>query len=98
MKKLTRGTDKRTKIEIEIDSILDEMAAVDPQDDRYRVLLQRLNWLMEAKSKEKSKIKISPDTIAVGVFGLIQLGLVLHHEKLNVITSKAFNWILRGRV
>lgn len=62
--------------------------------------LDRLLELAEKRQKLKdaSRFKVSPDTIVVGLINLVGIGLILGHEKLNVITSKALGFVIRGRV
>ena len=62
--------------------------------------LERLLELAEKcqKIKTASRLKPSPDTIAVGLFALIQIVWITKHEKLNVISSKALGFVNRGRV
>jgi hypothetical protein len=68
------------------------------QLDEYSKMVENLERLHKAKDNLKAGSQIPWEAIVVGVFGSLQLIAVLNHEELNVITSKAFGWIMRGRV
>ncbi len=88
--------DKRTAIEKEIDSVLEQMTKLDPTTKEYtdaNINLERL-----AKVKSEIKSGISKDTLLIVAGSLVGTILVLYFEKTDVLTSKATNWILKGRV
>ena len=88
---------KKSKLENAIDSILDDMSKFDANSDEYSDMATNLEKLLKAKSYEKQK-NISPDTIALVAANLIGIVLILKHEKVDIITSKALGFVLRGRV
>lgn len=87
---------EKTMLEKEIEAILLDMKDMDLNSDEYEVALNHLSILHEIKSKEK-KWNVSPDTMAVVVANLLGIILILKHEELNVITSKAMNFVIKGR-
>ncbi len=88
---------KKSKLENAIDSILDDMSNFEANSDEYSDMATNLEKLLKAKSYEKQK-GISPDTIALVAANLIGIVLILKHEKVDIITSKALGFVLRGRV
>jgi hypothetical protein len=54
--------------------------------------------LLERKNALGDKKRISPDTLAVIAGNLLGIVLILTYEKVNVITTKALGFIIRGRV
>jgi len=88
---------KKTNLEMEIDSILEYMSTIKPESDGYTAIASNLEMLYRAKGNEKL-YRVSPDTIAIVVCSLIEVLLMLHYEKIGVITSKVLGRILRGRV
>ncbi len=88
---------KRSKLENVIDSILDDMSKLKADSNEYSDMANNLEKLLKAKSYEKQK-GISPDTIAIVAGNLIGIVLILKHEKIDIITSKALGFVLRGRV
>lgn len=87
---------EKTMLEKEIEAILLDMKDMDINSDEYEVALNHLSTLHEIKSKEK-KWNVSPDTMAVVAANLLGIILILKHEELNVITSKAMNFVIKGR-
>lgn len=96
MIKLTKK-DKRTNLEKEIDNLLELMRLESPGSNEYRAILDDLERLYKAKSLEKDR-DVSPDTIAIVAGNLAGILLILKYEELNVITSKALSFVLKGRV
>lgn len=87
---------EKTMLEKEIEEVLLDMKNMCVDSDEYEVALDHLSTLYEIKSKEK-KWNVSPDTMAVVVANLLGIILILKHEELNVITSKAMNFVIKGR-
>lgn len=88
---------KKSELEKVIDSILGSMSKLEPDSDEYGKMASNLEKLLKAKSYEKSKV-ISPDTMLVVIANLIGIVLILKHENVDIITSKALGFVLRGRV
>lgn len=98
MFKITKK-DKRTNLEKEIDEVIKIMSQYPPDWEMYGIMSENLERLYKAKAEEnKSKSKISPDTIAIIAGNLLGIGLILGFEKANVITTKALGFIIKGRV
>ena len=89
--------DKRTDLEKEIHSVLCNMSTYSPDDEEYTVMSKNLETLYKAKALEKDK-GVKPEVIFNGVVFLAGTALVLYFEKANVITSKAFGAVFKGRV
>lgn len=88
---------KETKLDKEIDNILDWMASMKPGTDEYAKLANQLEKLYKIKCEGK-KDGIKPDTIVVVAANLLGILLILTYEEENIITSKALGFILKGRV
>lgn len=89
--------DKRTLLEKEIDSVLRTMEHLSPGSEVYAKMADNLVKLYEAKATEKSR-RVSPDTVLTVLGSAFGIVWITHHEKLNVISSKAMQFVLRGRV
>lgn len=90
---------KRSNLEKEIDSLLAVMSTTQPASDEYKTMSENLERLYKAKSLESErKRKVSPDTIAVGMFSIGQMLLLLNYEKMDIVRSKALGFIFKGRV
>ncbi len=88
---------KKTKLEDEIDILHDKMRDEELDKAEYAVMSEHLLRLYEAKNKENSS-RISPDTVAMIAGNLLGIALILHYEKVDIITSKAVGFIIKGRV
>lgn len=89
---------KRTKLEKEIDQVLEELSYVSAGSEEYEIIVKNLAALYEVKGKEKTRNSIAPDTLAVVAGNLLGIIMILGYEKANVITSKALGFVLKGRV
>lgn len=87
---------KKTKLEVEIDLVLDDMKEMYIDSDEYKASIEHLSKLYDIKSKDDTG-RVSPDTMAVVVGNLLGIVLILKHEELNIVTSKALGFVLRGR-
>lgn len=94
--KLTKK-DRRSKLEKEIDLILDEMRGIEATTSEYLIRLDNLERLHKMHNEIKNR-KVKPDTIAIVMTNLIGIGMILGYERVNIITSKALGFVLRGRV
>ena len=47
---------------------------------------------------EYSKKRVSMDTVVTVVGSLVGIGIIIWHEKADVITTKALGFVLKGRV
>ena len=96
LKRLFKG-DRRTELEKEISDLLKQMKNCDPSTDEYKMMANALETLCKADSYKKSR-SVSWDTILIVSGNLIGIFAILHHEDVNVITSKALGFVLKGRV
>lgn len=96
MKFFTKS-DKRTNLQKEIDSLAEMLNDIEPLSTNYILYLEILERLVKAQSLEKPR-GISPDTKAIIVGNMLVTAAILYHEKAGVITSKAFSYIIKGRV
>lgn len=89
--------DKRSKLEQEIDSVLDNLSKLEKGSKEYAAIVDNLEKLYKAKGPDTKRC-ISPDTIAIVAGNLLGILIILGYEKTDVITSKAMGFILKGRV
>jgi hypothetical protein len=85
---------KKNEVERLIDEHLEVMLVeAETKEDISEVLL-----LMERYRELKKKKHFSPDTLLVVAGNLLGIVLILNYEKLNVVTTKALTFVIRGRV
>lgn len=88
-------------LELEINRLTLQLKDLDPLDEEYQTVTRRLTELSEVDAKRKQSIKkekLSPNAVAGGVIGLIELFAIMTYEKSHVLATKAFSRIMRGRV
>lgn len=99
MKDILAKLKKEDLFEKEIGRILKVMEDSELTSVEYRNALSTLERMMKMKNESsKNKKSVSPDTLAVVCGNLAGIIMILSYEKTNTITSKAINFILRGRV
>jgi len=78
-----------------IDDLLVELKAMEGSHSDYSATADQLIKLMKLKKETAPSWRPSPDAL-VGVAGsLLSVILILHYEKLGVITSKALSFVTK---
>lgn len=89
---------KKSKVDKLIEESLTYLEILSPDSEEYSNVLKTIERLNELKNDNKSRRRVSPDTIALIIGNLVGIGLILGYEKAGVITSKALGFVLKGRV
>lgn len=79
---------KKRPIDQEVDRLIGLMSQLDPSHKDYRKAAESLKTICEARSK-KSSFPVDPEMLIAAGINLLGIVLILNHEHLNVITSKA---------
>lgn len=82
---------KNAIVQAEMDRLTLELKTTPPEE--YDAKLKRLEGL--SKLKEKSAEPLSPNTVASGVVNLLGIAMIIRHENLNVITTKALGFVTK---
>lgn len=90
----TLGKSTNQKVKKECDRLVVEMLLTKDLD-QLNLLKQRYQVYSEML---KSSWSITPDTIVIVSANLIGILLILNYEKLDIISSKAIGFVLKGRV
>lgn len=81
-----------------INKVLVELSQYDPNDEEYGQLIKHLGELTRMKNETNTQFfGVSPDTLAVITANLIGIVLIIRHEHLNVVTSKAMSLIVKPK-
>lgn len=80
-----------------INELTDAMSNVEPDSEEYNRMAQNLEILVRAKSSIK-ETKIDWTTVAMIGGTILQTVLILKHEKIDIITTKAMSTLLKLRV
>lgn len=93
---MKKDNPNKQKLEASILEVLEQMALTDPDTEKYEVLTKRLSELYAIQNDDKkSSDKISKDTMLVAAANLAGILTIVNYEKLNVVTSKAFQLLLK---
>jgi predicted metal-dependent enzyme (double-stranded beta helix superfamily) len=82
------------KLQVAIDDVLDEMAAHSATTKEYRKLLNRLTALHKLRETPPRR---SPDTLIQTAAYILGIAMIIRHEELNIITTKALSFVPRIR-
>lgn len=82
----------KSKLQIAIDEVLLDMRDHSPRSDEYKTLLDRLTELEKIQAEHKP-YRPSPDTLILAAVNLIGIAMIIRHENLNVITTKALSFV-----
>jgi len=100
-------------IDDEIDRVLEILGGIEPKSEEYGKVIRNLNGLYDVKGKdvsqfleqkekpekpEKPERLIDYNTIVIAVTNLFGILLILNHEMLHPITTKAIGFIVKGRI
>jgi hypothetical protein len=83
---------KNTYVDNEITRIVRELADLDPKSEEYGATLEKLSKLQKIRQEEKPD-QISKDTLAQVATNLLGIAIIVRHENLNVIASKAVSFV-----
>lgn len=81
-------------IDKEVDRVIELMSNMKPESDEYFQTVQALKVLLEVRARKEAP-RINPEIIFTVIGNLVGIVLILRHENLNVITSKAISFVRR---
>lgn len=85
---------EKTNLEREIDRVLHEMDEVDPGSEDYEKMADQLVKLHAMKT-EDGRRRVSPDVKANILANLLGILIIVGHERVHIVTSKALSFIRR---
>lgn len=89
-----KPTPEPTALEKTIQRLHDDMQTVDPHTDQYSKMTEQLGKLMKLREHDTVKRwRPSPDVLVTSAAALLQVVLIIRHEDVNVITTKALGFV-----
>lgn len=82
----------KTKVELEIDRLFAELKNHQPTDEKYGKVMDQLKELTKIQKDTKPE-SVSPDTKVMAAVNLAGIVMILKHEHVNVIASKAISFV-----
>jgi len=88
--------ESKSPVDKEIDLLFFKLKGYEPESDEYKQTLDRIVSLQKLNFETKRK-PLSADTLAIVIANLTGIVMILKHEELNVISTKAVGFLLRAR-
>lgn len=86
----------KSKLQIEIDKLVLALGDYTTDTDEYGTIVERLSKLHKIQD-DNTPESISPNTALTVAANLIGIAIIVRHEHLNVITSKALSFVIKPR-
>lgn len=86
----------QTRLDAAIDKALIELESKDVVSTEYATILERVETLYAIRKTDKSD-RVSADNLATISANLVGIILVIRHEHVNVITSRAMGLVTKLR-
>lgn len=90
------GTKENTPLEDAIARVQSYLKGQEIDSDNYAKALKHLAELHKMKEAEKPS-RVSPDTIITVAANIAGILLIIRHEHVNVISSKAMNTLMKPK-
>lgn len=87
----------KSKLDQAIDDALFTLLSHHPTSDEYATIVERVAKLHKLKEIESPQ-RVSPDTLLTVGANLAGIMMIIHHERLNVVTSKALSFVMKPKV
>lgn len=86
----------KPKLQIEIDKAILELGDHDARSEEYGTIVERLSKLHKMQQETKPA-SVDPNTALTVGANLVVTAMIIRHEQLNVITTKALSFIIKPR-
>lgn len=85
-----------TPLETVLDKALLEMSNHSVTSEEYGKAMERVSKLHKMKEDARPS-QVSPDTLIMAATNLLGILLILRHERVDIITSKALSFVAKNR-
>lgn len=86
---------EKPMLDVAIDNALKQLGDGDIDTDKYSKQVDQVSKLYKLKEID-SRTRVSADTLAVVAGNLAGILLIINHERVNVITTKALGFVLKS--
>jgi hypothetical protein len=90
-----RRKKEETPLDREIEAVFQNLDRKIPGSDEYKATLDNLSMLYALREPKKPLGGVTPDTIVIAATNIAGIAMILQHERLHAISTKAFNFILK---
>jgi hypothetical protein len=92
-----KNNTNNTGMKLVIDAATAELLKETPGSDRYDKIVAQLERLNKIDANNNSREKINPNGLIAVAGNLAGIGIIVGHERLAVITSKAIGFVGKFR-
>lgn len=86
----------RIGLEKTIDNLIASMSNVSPDSPEYKAMTENLTKLYALRD-EKSHKSASPDAVLAVAGNLLGIAMIVGHERVGVVTSKALQFVMKAK-
>jgi hypothetical protein len=91
---LKRFIKSESKLDEQIDKLLEHMSQCEPSTEKYSGMLSDLERLVRLKKDEKLN-RVSPDTMAIVAGNLLGILIIVAYEQKHIVTSRGIGFVMR---
>jgi hypothetical protein len=84
-----------TKLDEAIDALLEQIAGLPYDPKETPLMIDQVSKLEKLRSTQAPRV--SPDTLMIVGGNILGIVLILHFERVNVVTSKALAFVMKLR-
>lgn len=92
-----QSSDKPVSLQDLIDLVQTQMLVEGADSERFREMGDELERLYAMKKSNRSS-RVSPDALLAVAGNLLGIGLILQHERLHIVTSKALGFVMKNKL
>lgn len=93
MKFFSKPTETFDPLQDAIDTLYSKLAGFQPNEEDYDNITDQIVKLKKLQHEVKPSWRPSPDVLVSAGVSVLTIVLILHYEKLNVVTSKALGFV-----
>lgn len=83
-------------IQKKIDELVASLKSMDVTDPKYSATIDQIDKLSKIANSQK-KQSFSPDAVLAAGVNLLGIVLIMNHERLHVVTTKALGFIVKSK-
>lgn len=87
----------KSDLDVAIEHALKDLNNHTSDSEEYGTVLDRVVRLKKLKDVDRQNSQISPDTLILAATNLLGIYMIIRHEHMNVITSKATGFVMKPR-
>ena len=87
-------THDESEYDKQVRRILKELETSDPGSEEYARLVEQLQKLQKMRAEDRPD-RLSPNTAAIVGANILGIVMIIRHEQVNFIASKALGFVLR---